>query len=203
MIKTLLFDFGDIFINLDKLKPYEEFKKIGFREPTTQMLQRNEDFEIGGLSSEAFCEYYIKHSVEKINVSQVKHAWNSILLDFPEHRLKFIEDLASVKNFNLILLSNTNELHIDWIKEHVPFYYEFKACFNKFYLSHEIHLRKPNQDIYEFVLTENNLLPQEILFIDDTKENTQAAKTMGFHVWNLDPKTEDVVDLFATNRHLF
>jgi len=100
-------------------------------------------------------------------------------------------------------LSNTNKLHIDWIKDKVEFYDDFKNQFHVFYLSHEINLRKPNANIYEFVLLENNLKPEECLFIDDTKENTDSASKLGIHTWNINPTTEDVVNLFTINNHLF
>jgi putative hydrolase of the HAD superfamily len=57
-------------------------------------------------------------------------------------------------------------------------------------------MRKPNSDIYEFVLNENNLIPQETVFIDDTEENTAAAKLLGMQVWNLIPGKDDVANLF-------
>lgn len=203
MIKTLLFDFGDIFINLDKLKPYTEFEKLGLAEFTEEMRKHNERYEVGEITTKEFCEFYVKHSTKKITSNEVQKAWNSMLLDFPLHRLKFIQELAGVKNFQLILLSNTNELHINWIKRNVPHYYDFKVCFDAFYLSHDIGLRKPNDNIYEFILKNHDVAPAQVLFIDDTQDNTQAAKAMGLNTWNLDPKTEDVVDLFTTNQHLF
>ena len=80
---------------------------------------------------------------------------------------------------------------------------EFKNCFEKFYLSHEIKLRKPNKEIYEFSLKENNLIAEETLFIDDLEENTAAASTLGIHVWNLIPNQEDVSQLFIKKQYLF
>jgi putative hydrolase of the HAD superfamily len=80
---------------------------------------------------------------------------------------------------------------------------EFKNCFEKFYLSHEIKLRKPNKEIYEFALKENNLIAEETLFIDDLEENTTAASALGIHVWNLIPNQEDVSQLFIKKQHLF
>ena len=68
-----------------------------------------------------------------------------------------------------------NEEDIEFVKKVNPFYEEFKSLFNAFYLSHEIGFRKPNTNIYEYVLQENNLKAHECLFIDDTKENTEAA----------------------------
>jgi HAD superfamily hydrolase (TIGR01509 family) len=62
-------------------------------------------------------------------------------------------------------------------------------------LSHEINFRKPNTEIYQFVLNENKLKAEETFFIDDTKENTDAAERLGIKTWNLIPGKEDVVDL--------
>lgn len=203
MIKTLLFDFGDVFINLDKERPYNEFKKLGFNTLTKDMLKVNEAYEVGDITTENFLDFYIKTASKQITTTQVKNAWNSMLLDFPIHRLRFIKELASVRNFNLILFSNTNHLHIDWIKQHIPYYQDFRLCFNNFYLSQDIHLRKPDSNSFKHILKENDIIAQEVLFIDDTTENTAAAKSLGFSVWNINAKTEDVVDLFSINSHLF
>jgi putative hydrolase of the HAD superfamily len=112
--------------------------------------------------------------------------------------LTFIEHLASLKKYKLILLSNTNELHIEQVIENMSFdrYLRFKNCFDQFYLSHEIKLRKPDHSIYEFVLIKNNLIAKNCFFIDDTKENTDAASILGIRAWNNNPKNEDVIDLF-------
>lgn len=203
MIKNLLFDFGDVFINLDKLKPYDKFKKLGYGEPTAKMLQFNKDYEIGAVTTKEFTNFYVENAPTTIKPQDVKQAWNSMLLDFPQHRLNFIKELASVKNFKLILLSNTNDLHIDWIKAKVPHYLDFKMCFDAFYLSQELHLRKPDASCFKHILKEEDIIAEETLFIDDTKENTDAAKALGFKIWNINPKTEDVVDLFTINENLF
>ena len=64
-------------------------------------------------------------------------------------------------------------------------------------------LLKPNSDIFDFVLRENNLKANECLFIDDTKDNTDTADKMGFYTWNIDETKEDVVTLFETKKELF
>ena len=74
---------------------------------------------------------------------------------------------------------------------------------HKFYLSHEIHLRKPNTDIFEFVLRENGLKPNECLFIDDTKDNTLTADKLGFNTWTIDETKEDIITIFETKQALF
>ena len=106
-------------------------------------------------------------------------------------------------NYKLILLSNTNELHIDWVKKHISIYDSFKNCFDTFYLSHEINLRKPNADIFNFVLKENKIKAENTLFIDDNSDNIKAAAKLGYHVWNLNPATEDITTLLESKKELF
>lgn len=203
-IKTLLFDFGDVFINLDKSAILKHLAQFGITKLSPEQIEKNKAYEVGKLSSQDFISYYHTNlKTDNASAEAITKAWNSILLDFPLQRLEFLKKLKKKGEFQLILLSNTNELHISWIKEHVNFYEEFKSYFDAFYLSHEINLRKPNANIYEFVLDQHQLKPEEVLFIDDTKENTDAAKSLGFHVWNINPETEDVTSLFKTNQHLF
>ncbi|MFD1063654.1 HAD family hydrolase [Winogradskyella litorisediminis] len=186
MIKTLIFDFGDVFINLDKQGAMDNALQLfNLKEFEADMIETNKAYEIGKITTDVFLSFYCS-KFPKLSKSEITEAWNFIIKDFPEYRLDFIQQLAREKKYNLILLSNTNEMHINFIKQNVSFYNEFKNCFDKFYLSHEIHLRKPNTDIYEFVLNENNLNAEECLFIDDTKENTEAAKTLNINTWNID-----------------
>ena len=202
-IKTLIFDFGDVFINLDKLGAMENALQLfELKELPEDLVSINTLYEQGLISTEEFIGFYT-HNFPKLSKKEIVNAWNFILKDFPEYRLKFLKNLSVSNKYQLILLSNTNELHIEWIKERIPFYEEFKSCFDKFYLSHEIQLRKPNPNIYEFVLNENALQPEDCLFIDDTKENTDSAANIGIHVWNIDENTQDIIDLFSTNSHLF
>ncbi|MFD2530798.1 MULTISPECIES: HAD-IA family hydrolase [Polaribacter] len=202
MIKNIIFDFGDIFINLDKEGTYKAMAKLGVTEISNEMVEIYHQYEKGFISSDEFIDFY-KQKFPAIDSKDLVDAWNAVLLDFPERRLKFLKELSNSKKYNLFLLSNTNDLHISWIQENwgMDLYSEFKNCFSKFYLSHEINFRKPDLDIYQFVLTENNLVAKETLFVDDLKVNTDAAKTLGINVWNLIPGEEDVVELF-TKKHI-
>ncbi|MEM6686490.1 MAG: HAD family phosphatase [Bacteroidota bacterium] len=204
MIKNIIFDYGDIFINLDKPATQIELQKLGVDDFTPAMTATNEAYEKGLLSTDEFVNFYhdqFPHATKE----GLKDAWNAILKDFPKHRLEFIKNLAKENNYRLFILSNTNDLHLSWIQENwgMELYTEFKNCFEQFYLSHEIHLRKPDTEIYEFVLNENNLKAEETIFIDDTEANTKAAATLGIHTWNLIPGKEDIVDLFTHKKELF
>jgi len=195
MIKNIIFDFGDIFINLHKEATFIELAKLGVDEISDEMMAIAYQYEKGEISTNDFVNYF--HDTFKISKEDLILAWNSILLDFPIHRLQFLKQLSASKKYRLFLLSNTNEMHIKWVQNdwREKRYNEFKNCFEQFYLSHEINMRKPNLAIFEFVMQENNLKALETFFIDDLKENTDAAKELGIQTWNLIPGKEDIVDL--------
>jgi glucose-1-phosphatase len=203
MIKTIIFDFGNVFINLDiegaLQNALKNFKIDTFSE---DMLKVNKVYEQGLISTHTFLECY-SEKFPFLSEEALIDNWNGILKDFPKHRLDFLKLLKETAKYKLILLSNTNELHINWIKEHIPFYEEFKNSFDAFYLSNEIQLRKPNLNIYEFVLNENKLKAKECLFIDDNEDNIVSAEKLGIQVWNIHPETEDITNLFKTKPHLF
>ena len=200
MIKNIIFDFGDIFINLDKHATYMEMAKLGVTKISDEMIAVYHEYEKGLMATDEFITFY--HDKFGIKKEDLVFAWNAILLDFPKKRLDFLKDLARSKRYRLFLLSNTNVLHIKWVQNSLgeEFYNEFKNSFEQFYLSHEINFRKPDSEIYEFVLKENNLLADETLFVDDLKENTDSASKLGIHVWNLIPEKEDVTELFIRNK---
>ncbi|OUS00690.1 haloacid dehalogenase [Flavobacteriales bacterium 33_180_T64] len=202
-IKTLIFDFGDVFINLDKQGAMQNALDLfQLEELPEDLISINTLYEQGLISTEEFVSFYTDNFPE-LSKKDIIEAWNFILIDFPKKRLEFIKTLASEGNYKLILLSNTNDLHISWIKNHISFYEEFKSCFDKFYLSHEINLRKPNADIYKFVLNDNDLKAENCFFVDDTKENTDTAMSLGIHIWNIDETKQDVINLFTINNNLF
>ena len=203
MIKNLIFDFGDVFLDLDKEGAMKNALNLfEINALSDEMIAINCLYEQGLISTSEFVDFYFNY-FPKISREDVIDVWNYVLKEFPKHKLEFLQQLSKENNYKLILLSNTNELHIDWVKQNVSFYEEFKNCFDKFYLSHEIHLRKPDKEIYEFVLDENNIVANESLFIDDTKANTDSAKQLGIHTWNIDETTEDIVNLFTIKKDLF
>lgn len=203
MIKTLIFDFGNVFINLDIENALKKtFERLGITEFSEEIIAFNSFYEQGLISTDEFLEFY-SENFPKLDKKELIDIWNFILKDFPKYRLDFIKELKASSKFKLILLSNTNELHINWIKENISFYEDFKNCFDAFYLSQDINLKKPNSDIFEFVLKENKLKANECLFIDDNKANIDTANNLNFKTWHINPQEEDVINLFETKNNLF
>lgn len=195
-IRNIIFDFGDIFIDLDKPATLKELQRFGYDQPTEEMSQLAMAYEKGTVST-AFFAQELQRMIPKAQPSQIQDAWNAILKDIPAYRLEFLRKLKTNEQFELFLLSNTNEWHIDFVKEAMGkvAYAEFKGFFKGFYLSYEMGMRKPDAEIYEQVLTEQALRSEETLFIDDTKENTDSAGLLGIQTWHLQVGQQDIIDL--------
>ncbi len=202
MIKNIVFDFGDIFIDLDKSATLANFQKLNPEITAEQIDTLNKIYEVGEMTSTQFV-FALKDLAPNASYQEVIDAWNSILLEYPVRRFEFFKKLVASGKYRLFLLSNTNDLHIIDIANKTPHFDDFKAEFEQFYLSHEIGMRKPNREIFEFVLNENELKPEETLFVDDTKENIDAAASIGIHTWHLIPGTDDVTELFTKKSDLF
>lgn len=196
MINTIIFDFGDVFINLDKQATINSLKKLGLSQWDEDLNQLNLQFEKGQISQENFLLGIQKH-IPNASIDEILNAWNAILLDFPLRRLEFIQKLS--KKYRLFLLSNTDAIHIETFEREngVSFYSDFYQCFEKIYFSFEMGMRKPDAEIFNYLLKKHDLSAKRTLFVDDKKENTDVALSLGFQVWNLQVGKEDVVELFS------
>jgi FMN phosphatase YigB (HAD superfamily) len=194
MIDTIIFDFGDIFINLDKQATIDRLERLGLSSWNEDLDQLNISFEKGQISRDAFL-LGIQKQIPNATIDEILMAWNAVLLDFPLYRLEFLQLLS--KKFRLFLLSNTDAIHIDHFeqREGASFYGDFYQCFEKVYFSYEMGMRKPDAEIYTTLINRHELAPKRTLFVDDKKDNTDAAKALGLHVWNLQVGKEDVIEL--------
>lgn len=198
MIKNIIFDFGDVFLNLDKQSLFRQIDPALIVQKFDQFDALNKEYEVGHISTDTFIDRVLE-LLPELDRNKVERYWNGILLDFPESRLDFLEDLAKTGKYRLFLLSNTNAMHFDFLPGHMgqDRFNRFKSGFEGFYLSHEIGLRKPGAEVFRFVLDTNGLDPGETLFIDDSIENIKGADALGIATWHLLVGKDDVLDLDA------
>lgn len=184
-IKAIVFDLGGVLLNLDFKKVSDAFKALEM-EKFDELYSHSkadllfEDLEINKMSEEVFCESLKRYTDKPITNEDVINAWNAILLDFRIESLAALKRLR--KKYKLFLLSNTNSIHytqFSKIFETTMDEKSFNSLFDKAYYSHEIGLRKPDAEAFEYVLNENNLKPEETLFIDDSIQNIEGAKRVG------------------------
>ena len=198
-IKSIIFDLGAVLLNISYQKTIEEFDKLGIKNSSTfysKKLQTNifNLLETGEISESDFIKEIQKHCTEATN-TQILYAWNAMLLDLPQHRLQLLKQLKT--EYNIYLLSNTNKIHISEFENKIGSkqYKEFCQLFDKVYYSHKIGHRKPNAEAFQLIIEENNLIAEEILFIDDSPQHIEGAKKLGIKTYHL-LDDEDVITLF-------
>jgi glucose-1-phosphatase len=191
--KNIIFDLGGVLLDLDFRRTIDAFEKLGLKNFENMFSQFKADelfekLETGHLSEAAFYAAVKKRTEKKITEAEIDHAWNALILNFRTESLQLLEKLSP--GYKLYLLSNTNSIHLKYFKK--SFTKEtgkplLDAYFVKTWYSNEIGLRKPNQDIFEFVLQQQNLKAAETLFIDDTLINIETAQSLGFKTHHLLP----------------
>lgn len=205
--KNIIFDLGGVLLNLNSQNTVNAFKKIGvsnFDELYSQAKQIRlfDDFEIGAITSTQFRDGIRALSGKNLPDEDIDFAWNAMLMDLPEERLKMLDKLWY--NYRLFLLSNTNEIHIAAYSQYLQKTFGFPSLshlFEKEYFSYKIAKRKPDAETFEYVLKENNLLAKETLFIDDSLQHTQGASNCGIQaVWLDLAGGKTVLDIFQLQK---
>ena len=198
-IEAIIFDLGGVILNIDYQLPIKAFQKLGlgdFEDRYNQMRQSTlfDDFETGRIPSEKFLEEMAKAVKAGTPVEKIQEAWNAILLDLPEERLFILEKAA--ENHRTFLLSNTNSIHINAFNNYLLHEHQLPSLepfFEKVYLSWEIGMRKPDAEIFEYVIKDAGLDPEKTLFIDDSLQHILTAKELGFVTHHL--KNETIIEL--------
>lgn len=201
-IKNLIIDLGGVLINLTRNRCIEAFESLGvdnIREQITNNYQHKDLFERleqGTISVEQFRDDIRRLSGRPLTNGQIDDAWIAMLGDLPEEKLTLLLDLR--KRYNTMLLSNTNAIHWEWTRRNLFTYGGHSASdfFNRIYLSYELHMLKPNADIFEYVLKDARILPEETLLIDDAAVNCRGAESLGIKSYTPQPR-EDWSHLFA------
>ena len=190
-IKNIIFDFGGVIIDIDYHATINAFKAMGLRDfdlAFSQIRQTDvfDNLETGKISPAQFCKEMNAHFGGGKSEADIYAAWNAMLGGIPAHRLEMLLKLK--KKCPTYLLSNTNEIHLKHIFKYTKKVYgqaDMDQYFHKTYFSHIMGLRKPNANIFDKVIIENDLDPEETLFIDDSPQHITGAKKVGLHTLHL------------------
>ena len=189
-IETIIFDFGGVILDIDPLLTMNEFGKLGAKELDEDQLQfliKNiiRKFEKGVFTPEIFRKKIKEFlHIENVSDQDLDDAWNALLFDSPQKRIEAIESVK--KNYTILLLSNSNEIHYDLFVRDLQLrfgYREFDDLFDKAYFSFDLHMAKPDSEIYEFLIYQHDLDPGKTLFIDDSEENIRSAQKLGIQTY--------------------
>ncbi|SHJ74340.1 putative hydrolase of the HAD superfamily [Tangfeifania diversioriginum] len=184
-VKNIIFDLGNVLLNLDFNASIEAFRKLGLADEVVDSGQAYSDpvfyeLETGQVSAEGFRER-IREILNNPEIpdEQIDDAWCAMVLDIPAERVEVVKKLR--EKFNIYLFSNTNEIHINRL--HAEFKndhgIDFPSLFVNDFYSHEIGERKPDLSAYQKVIRLSGVQPEETLFVDDLENNIDAAHEAG------------------------
>ena len=187
--KNIIFDLGNVLVKLDPEGCIGAFKAIGMGElvdsnPQSEGMKLMSKLGVGMITTEEFCETARKLTGTDVTNEEIIDAANKMLVEIPDEKKERLLQLKKA-GYRLFLLSNTIDIHWDYCVEHLFPYqsYWVEDYFEQCFLSQRMHLAKPNARIYEEVIRQANIHPDETLFIDDLKENCEAAEKLGIHTF--------------------
>lgn len=181
---TLIFDFGGVIINLDLAQCIRNLERIGVRNPQQYLSNYGQThfflkWEKGEIDIQTFRNEIRKISDNSPTDEAIDQAWCSFLQDIPASRIQLLLQLK--KKFRLVLLSNSNPLHIEHSakKEFAKFGLDIRHVFDACYFSYELGMAKPDMAIFQRLLSDENVAPAQCLFLDDGPKNIAMAEQLG------------------------
>lgn len=182
---TVIFDLGGVIVDLSIENTANAFARLaGITQRDVFHVYQSNDafnaFEKGEIKNDEFRDFIRKvFSVTALD-PEIDACWNAMLVGLPPQKLKLLEKLKA--QFRILLLSNTNEIHLSYIEDVMLKGSSLDDYFHKAYYSHKVGMRKPDSIIFEHVLADNALDPSQTVFLDDNKENVEAAESVGIKI---------------------
>lgn len=200
-IEAIIFDLGGVIINLYEERTFKAFAELGGM-PLEEVLTlaTKEDYfkkyETGEIDDPTFRAHIRESLLYEGPEEYIDESWNAMLGTIPKAKFELLDKLRA--NYKLLVMSNTNAIHVRrflQIADHISPHKGFYEYFDKVYLSNEIGERKPNVGAWQIILDEQSINAEKMLFIDDKLENIEAARQLGLQVFH-NPNPDDWMKLF-------
>jgi len=188
-IKTIIFDFGGVITN----SPIEGFKlleeKHGYDKGIiTNINMNNPDnnawakSERGEIDINTFLDEFEKEALSIGHKINAKEILQQLYGSLRENMINKIKLLSTSKKYKLICLTNVLKgVDIFTPKERVEAVKNVMSYFDIIYESYKLNMRKPEARIYQYILKELNIEPQETVFLDDLGMNLKSARQLGIN----------------------
>ena len=180
MIKTVIFDMGGVIITLDENEAGKRFIELGMKEFAEKMdpykqVGLNGQLEEGKISEEEYRREVCKKIGREVTFEELQHCWLGYMKEIPERNLVTLRNLKK-QGYRVILLSNTNPYVSAWVDSEA-----FSADGHP--IGDYFDAMKPDENFFRYVLSQEQIMPEECLFIDDGPRNCCAASELGLFTY--------------------
>ena len=191
-ITHIAFDMGGVVLHIDHDQAVARFEEIGAAEAREYLNPYHQQglfgqLEGGEISAETFVTELSRLIGKPLTHEQCLYAWLGYLKEIPQHHLDTIRQLRE-KGYRVCLLSNTNPFFFEWAESGAfdSHGHPIRDYFDSIYVSFQCKLLKPSREIYEHVLRSEGIRPEQLLFIDDSERNTEAASALGIQTKHIE-----------------
>ena len=195
-ITHIALDMGGVVLHIDHEQAVSRFEEIGvanardFLNPYHQQGLFGQ-LEGGQISAEEFVSELSRLIGKPLTHEQCLYAWLGYLKKIPQRNLDTIQRLRE-KGYRVCLLSNTNPFFFEWAESGAfdSKGHPIRDYFDALYVSFQCKLLKPSREIYEHVLRSEGIRPGQLLFIDDSERNTEAAAALGIRTMHVETNAD-------------
>ena len=178
MIKTVIFDLGGVIVPFDFHRAYTQMERIcGL--PSAEIRRRIGESDIairlesGQVSPHDFVGELGRMLDCELDYANFCELWTSIFFPHTLIPESLLEAVRSRRR--LLLLSNTNSIHFEMIRDSYP----LLRHFHHYVLSYEVGAMKPSPRIYQEALRHAQCEPGECFFTDDIPAYVEGARREG------------------------
>lgn len=180
MIKTFIFDLGNVIVSFDHSKIVRRFEAVCKYSPEeifSKTISSNlvREYNVGAITTAEFYNSIVRELDISMSFEDFFQTWNCTFIPEPIIPERIIKSLSG--KYKLLVLSDTNEMHFDYIKEN----FQILDYIDDFILSHKVNVVKPSAEIFQAVVKIAGCQPEECFFVDDLKENVEGAKRFGLN----------------------
>lgn len=188
MITHIVSDMGGVLVNIEwaerigglfgRQVPIEELHHLWVNAHSTV------DFESGRTDFDQFAAAFIQEFDLDVSPETVQHEFLEIVRGPNRNCNQVLSKLK--QDYHLSLLSNTSSPHYNKLRDR----FDFFDYFDKLFLSYEVGVMKPDEAIYNHVLSVLDIPPEAMAFFDDGARNVEAARKLGVHAYQVNSPEE-------------
>lgn len=189
MIKNIIFDLGGVIVTIDQEEAVRRFTQLGLSDAESALNPYTQsgifgDLEAGKITDEEFRIAFGKLIGRDVSWDECQYGWLGYRKELPPRNVEMLKELRS-RGYRLILLSNTNPYMMAWAEspEFDGAGHALSDFFDATYKSYQVKLMKPDEQFFRHVLMQEQISPDETLFVDDGPRNVAAASQLGIHTF--------------------